>query len=129
MQGRVQSLEKVIDELIFKGYIPIIAHPERYDFVAKNYKELNKLISIGALMQLNIGSIVGIYGSRAKKNAINLLKDDMVTFIATDAHNSKKIYDVYDKAMNKIEKIIDKEKIHKIFYENPQYILNNTNIK
>lgn len=128
MQGRVQSLEIIIDELIFKGYVPIIAHPERYDFVYKNYKELNKLINIGALMQLNIGSIVGIYGTRAKKNAINLLKDNMINFIATDAHNSKKIYDIYDKAIKKIEKIIDKEKFHKIFYENPKHIVNNTKI-
>lgn len=122
MQGRVQNLIEIVKELISKEYIPILAHPERYEFVYKDYTLLYDLIDLGVLMQLNIGSIVGIYGRKAKNMAKKLLKNNMVHLMATDSHDSTSIYDMYDKAMRKITKIIPEKKYYEIMYMNPSEI-------
>ena len=110
------------------GFTPILAHPERYDFVTKNFKSLINLIESGILLQSNIGSITGKYGKDAKKNVEKMLKNNMVHFLATDSHNNT-VYDVYDKAIKKIKKAINDEDIYeKIMYENPQSVLEDKEI-
>lgn len=122
MFGKLNNIEAIIDELIYKGYVPIIAHPERYEFVSKDQQELIDLMNIGVLFQINIGSIVGVYGKEAQKRVVKLLKNNMVHFIATDSHNSKTIYSIHEKANKKIKKIITKEKYEEIMYLNPMKI-------
>ena len=129
MFGKLNNVEAIIDELIYKGYIPIIAHPERYEFVSKDQQELIDLKNIGVLFQINIGSIVGVYGKEAQKRVVKLLKNDMVHFIATDSHNSKTIYSIHEKANKKIKKIITKEKYEEIMYLNPMKIKKNMGFK
>ncbi|MEG0873097.1 MAG: CpsB/CapC family capsule biosynthesis tyrosine phosphatase [Clostridia bacterium] len=122
MQGKIIQLNSIISEIISKGFIPIIAHPERYDFVTKNYKELLPLIDMGAILQINIGSIVGLYGTSPKKNVISLLKNNLVHLVGTDAHDSKRVYDIYRSAIKKIERILTDKKIEEIFFKNPQAV-------
>lgn len=128
MTGLAFNMEQVVFSLINYGYIPIIAHPERYEFVDKDYKKLIPLINEGALLQGNIGSIMGVYGNSAKKNLIKLLKKNMISFFGTDSHNEYKIYDVYDKAVKKLEKVVGKEKMYKLLEENPKSVLENKDI-
>lgn len=110
------------------GFIPVLAHPERYDFVTNDIEQLVSLIESGVLLQCNIGSISGKYGKSAKKNIKNMLKRDMVHFLATDSH-SVSVYDIYNKSIAKIKKIIkDEEKFEKIINENPQSVLENKEI-
>ena len=67
--------KEVIYRLIENGYIPIIAHPERYPFVQENPDYLFELEEMGALFQANFGSIIGMYGGKAKKTLKILLKN------------------------------------------------------
>lgn len=112
-----------------EGYIPILAHPERYDFTTKNIDLLIPLIESGVLLQCNIGSILGKYGNNAKKNIKKLLKRNMVHFFGTDSHNTH-IYLKEGKALKKIKKIVKNDEIiNKILYENPEKVLNNEKIQ
>lgn len=106
------NMKNEVYNLIASGYIPIIAHPERYIFTKDAYSDFMELIDMGALMQINLGSISGTYGKLAKKNVKKLLKKNMVHFIATDSHNSERVYDMFDKCMKKIRKIIGSEKLY-----------------
>lgn len=124
MSGLVLNMEQIIKQVINNGYIPIIAHPERYEFVSKDIKKLLPLIEEGALLQINYGSIAGVYGSTVKKNVTKLIKNNMVHLVGTDAHDSYKIYDVYDKSIKKLQKLMDENKLDKILNENPEHILN-----
>ncbi len=75
-------------ELIVRGIVPIIAHPERYKpFVKKPYL-INRLIEEGCLFQLNVGSITGGFGKEAKKLAKIFLKNNIYSFVGSDAHRS-----------------------------------------
>ena len=129
MFGKLNNVEAIIDELIYKGYIPIIAHPERYEFVSKDQQELIDLKNIGVLFQINIGSIAGVYGKEAQKRVVKLLKNNMVHFIATDSHNSKTVYSIHEKANKKIKQFLTKEKYEEIMYLNPMKIKKNMEFK
>ena len=52
----------------------------------------------------------------------------MISFFGTDSHNEYKIYDVYDKAIKKLEKVVGKEKMYKLLEENPKRVLENKDI-
>ena len=80
-------MENVIFELSLEGYRPILAHPERYNFLAdKSLKEYRKIKEQGALLQLNLFSLVGGYGPRAKAIAEDLIKEGLVDFVGSDLH-------------------------------------------
>lgn len=119
-----EEFNKLQDE----GYIPILAHPERYDFVTKDINNLLPLIESGVLIQSNIGSISGKYGKNAKKNLKKMLKRNMVHFLGTDSHNTT-VYDIYEKCIKSIKKIIKNEDtFNKIIIENPNKVLSNEKI-
>ncbi len=76
-----------LEKLISYGYVPIVAHPERYGFVIENYAVLNKVRSLGALVQLNGGSLTGDFGAYIKRTADNIMKNRLADFVASDAHS------------------------------------------
>ena len=126
LNTNVQYLDMVIFKLIENNIIPIIAHPERYKFVQEDPSKVRELIESGCLIQSNIGSILGIYGKKAKKTIKYLLKNDLINFIATDNHRKYTIYPLLEKGIKKIEKITGKEKAEELTNLNVQKILNNT---
>jgi protein-tyrosine phosphatase len=90
MNAPVQ-LYKILFDIQIAGYIPVLAHPERYLFYHKNLIEYDRLKKAGCLFQLNLLSTVGYYGSRITKIAEHLLKKGMYDFAGTDVHHRKHI--------------------------------------
>lgn len=78
--------EAVIKEIVGVGLIPIIAHPERYICVQENPNLVFEWYQVGAYAQMNKGSILGRFGSDVAYAAEYLLKHQMYSFIASDAH-------------------------------------------
>lgn len=104
----------VLNEALYNikqaNLIPIIAHPERYIRYYKDYNFFNELINQGCLLQANIGSLYGFYGIRSKKMFKELLKRNMIHFIASDIHHSNN--NIYDKKIKKdLIKIVKDDKI------------------
>lgn len=128
MRGTVMNFTKIIADITKKGYRPIIAHPERYEFSLKNLDLLKQAIEFGALLQINATSITGEYGEGPKKCVIQLLKNNMVHLVGTDSHNDTKIYENLDKSIKKISKIIGKEKLNDITCINPEKVKDGINI-
>jgi protein-tyrosine phosphatase len=85
------QLYAILFDLQVAGYIPVLAHPERYLFYHNNMKEYDKLIKAGCLFQLNLLSIVGYYGNGIAQIAEQLLQKGMYTYVGTDAHHAKHI--------------------------------------
>jgi protein-tyrosine phosphatase len=83
--------EETIFNLRLLGYTPIIAHPERYNYMFNNTTSnltYTQLKDMGCEFQLNLLSLVGMYGELSKEIAIYLLKNDLYDYAATDLHNS-----------------------------------------
>lgn len=97
-------------ELLFKiqvaGYEPILAHPERYNFIHTNFDEYSKLKEAGCKFQLNLLSLTNYYGKHVNKTASKLLKNNMIDFVGSDAHHHNHL--------NALAKIGDKKIIKNI---------------
>ncbi len=116
-----------LNELQDAGYIPILAHPERYEFVQNNVDTLIPLIESGVLLQSNIGSAYGKYGKKVQKTLKLMLKKGMVHFLATDSHNTN-TYENIDLAMKKIKKWNKNDERLQAILSNPEKVINNEKI-
>lgn len=74
----------IIDNIFDAGYIPIIAHPERYGYM--KMEDYSRLMEKGALLQMNLASIIGVYGEAVAKRAQNMLSKGMYSMTGTDCH-------------------------------------------
>ena len=75
-----------LQEIIDCGYVPLIAHPERYDAVCQTPEGVEQWLDMGCHLQVTAGSVLGEYGKNVKKTATFLLKNDFVCCVASDAH-------------------------------------------
>ena len=75
--------------LLSYGYIPVIAHVERYGCFLKSPKLCAELSNAGAYIQVNADSILGLAGKAAEKFCKKLLKHEWADIVASDAHGVK----------------------------------------
>ena len=125
MQTKPINMDQVIYLLLQEGKIPVIAHPERYNYVRENPNMLLEYIDQGVLFQSNYGSIIGMYGSEIKETAKKLLTHNMIHFLGSDNHRINTVYKHIPEVLNILEKWIGKEKTLELTTENPSYVLNN----
>jgi protein-tyrosine phosphatase len=85
------QLYNILFDLQVAGYIPVLAHPERYTFYHNNFEEYTKLKRVGCLFQLNLLAVVGYYGAAVAKIAEQLLQKGMYDFVGSDVHHYKHI--------------------------------------
>lgn len=124
------NLHEMIFQLRCEGYIPIIAHPERYLSIQSNPESITHLLEHGALLQSNVGSVTGFYGKRAKKTVKYLLKKHYIQFMSSDAHHEAHCtYELVNKAKKKIKFYTNKQYTEDIFENNPRIVLNNDDIE
>lgn len=76
-----------LEWLAAEGYVPIVAHPERYGFVIENPDMINKIRSSGCLVQLNAGSLTGEFGPYIQRTADIIIHNRLADFAASDAHS------------------------------------------
>lgn len=119
------NLQEVIFSLIENVKIPVIAHPERYEYFQNDINKVYNLMMQGVLFQINLGSISGQYGRHAKKTVKKLLKNNLVHFIGTDVHRPNTTYKNVKKSIRKLKKIISEDKIIELTYSNPKKIIDN----
>jgi tyrosine-protein phosphatase YwqE len=81
------NLLEIIFEIQLKGYKPILAHPERYNFYHNNFDFYYKLKKAGCLFQLNLLSLTEQYGKNVQKISEKLLKENLYDFVGTDTHH------------------------------------------
>lgn len=79
----VRGLEKLLNA----GYIPILAHVERYQSLSGKIHILSDLRANGVLLQVDAQSVTGGLGFAAKRRCKNLLSMRMADLISSDAHD------------------------------------------
>ena len=123
MSGENEIYYDVFLDLINMGYKVILAHPERYISFQKDFNKVYELKELGVLFQCNVGSILGDYGSNAKKTIKRLLKEHLISFMGTDIHHNKKDYMFVENAKKKFRKYLTDKEIEDIFENNPRKYL------
>lgn len=64
------GLQDILLRIKAKGYLPILAHPERYQYMAES--DYQQLKSMNILFQLNQFSLLGLYGKGVNKKDLML---------------------------------------------------------
>lgn len=116
-------------ELQLKGFIPVIAHPERNGAIIRDPNILYNFVDAGCLSQVTSGSLNGIFGSKVQECARILLTHDMVHMIGTDAHSVGRRGPYMKDAREKLINLVGEKKAYDILYNIPILILNDENIE
>lgn len=125
LRSEVPNLKDVVKKLQENNYRLILAHPERYSIIQKDFNYLYKLQDMGILFQSNYASITGYYGHAAKSTVKKMLKNELVSFLGSDVHRPETIYKLLPKALKKIEKIVSEDYLEDLTTNNAELILKN----
>lgn len=106
-----------------EGYIPIIAHPERYFFVQEYPDLVYFWRERGYGIQVNKGSVLGRFGTAARRTANLLLEHNLVSCVASDAHSSGHRTPHMAELRWYLEKNFGVEYAEMLLVENPKRIL------
>jgi len=81
------DIEPLLADLASMGVYAVISHPERHPVIAKKPELIWKWLEYPAYLQITAGSLMGEFGTAARKCAWELLDSGLVCIVATDAHN------------------------------------------
>jgi tyrosine-protein phosphatase YwqE len=81
------NIYHIIFKMQTKGYQPVLAHPERYNFWHNQFSKYQEFVEKGVLLQLNINSLTGYYSDDTKKIAELLIENNMISLLGTDCHH------------------------------------------
>ena len=81
------NMTGILEHVMSAGYFPVLAHPERYQYMDE--KDYERLKEMGVLYQANYFSLIGAYGNTARKKLEWLLKKDMIDVMGSDLHRYK----------------------------------------
>lgn len=82
------ALQKILFNIKMKGYLPVLAHPERYGYYCDNWNTMEGLKSTGLLFQGNAMAVSGLEGKEMARRARKILDHGWYEFIGTDIHNA-----------------------------------------
>ncbi len=85
--GPPMNLNEILFEIKLAGYVPVLAHPERYIFYENDLKKFEDLKELGFLFQLNLLSLSSFYGDKIKSFAQKMLQQNYFDFVGSDIHN------------------------------------------
>jgi protein-tyrosine phosphatase len=121
--------QDVVLKLIVKGYVPVLAHPERNREIIENPGIVEAYIRSGVLIQVNSSSLKGLYGRAEKNTALNLIKQGMVHFVASDAHTINGRNTILYDTMRFVASKVGEEKAKELFINNGQAVIENRKIQ
>lgn len=117
-----QAIVKSVNEMFNNGYIPIIAHAERYTKLG--CKKISDLKENGVLVQVNVVDMNEVSFFR-KARLKKLLLKRLVDFVSTDAHDLHNRTPIMSRFFNYVSVKYGKEYADKIFCSNAKELFGN----
>lgn len=117
-------IRNALDGVSAMGYVPVLAHVERYECMVRSRKHVEELKQMDVEIQVNAAGISGQLGKEVQKFLYAILQDEMVDYVGTDAHDAKKRAPCFQKCFQTLKKRFDTAYIQEIFYENTMAIIN-----
>lgn len=117
-------LDRMFHDITAAGYVPILAHVERYRWAERALPWVQNMAAAGVLMQVTAGSFFGEYGHSARELAMRLLDAGLVHIVASDAHDTvRRPPGGLRKAWNLIRTERGEREARMIFRDRPEIIL------
>ena len=113
------AMDQTLHEIQLLGLRPVITHPERNAILRLQTERLAKWVRLGCFIQVTAGSLTGVFGSGAQKDAWRWLGDGLVHIVASDAHNTRGRPLRLRPAFDLVREQFGEEKARALFVENP----------
>ena len=84
-----KTIGNIFQDMILNDITPVITHPERNALLMGRVSEMVQWIRSGCLIQVTAQSFTGRFGKSAEEGARRLMRQRMVHFIASDAHDTE----------------------------------------
>lgn len=117
-----------IDELISRGYTPIVAHPERYIEFHRNLYIIDELLDREVVFQVNIDSLTGKNGEEPQKMAVDMVMRKIALLIGSDAHDTEYRHTRLREKFKDLPEFIDERILLDCMDKNAKAILKNEEI-
>jgi tyrosine-protein phosphatase YwqE len=83
------NIEELAFNILTNGYLPVLAHPERYPYFHQRMEDYNRLDELGFRLQVNLLSLTGYYGKAPAKAAAYILNEGLASLVGTDMHHQR----------------------------------------
>lgn len=113
------AMDQTLHEIQLFGVRPIITHPERNAILRTHPERLRSWVRRGCFAQVTGGSLTGVFGAVAQSNSLEWIREGLVHFVASDAHNTKRRPLRLQPAYDVIVDQFGEEKARALFLENP----------
>lgn len=113
-------IRNAMEELCGIGYVPILAHVERFRCMLEKASRVGELRGMGCEIQANAGSISGKYGFRIRKYLQGLLEERMIDYVGTDAHDTAGRAPYIKKCIDFLYKKFDADYVEAVLYRNAE---------
>ncbi|MBH1939361.1 hypothetical protein I5677_00475 [Mobilitalea sibirica] len=123
-ESTFREIWKGLSQCIHAGYIPILAHAERYLDLVNKPDFVHELIKLGAYIQINLSSTVRRFSKRTSF-CHKLIKRGWVHFLGTDSHGADERSPIAKAAIKRLQKKYGEGAVYKIMKENPMRMLEN----
>ena len=117
------ELSNAMSQLRSMGFLPILAHAERYRCLSSKIAWIQDFVEDGGLVQINASSGSGSWGLHAKMQWKKLLKEDLVHIISSDAHNLTSRPPVMSICMEYLQKHFDEDTIRRLVWDNAWFVM------
>ena len=117
-----------LDHMAELGITPIVAHPERCYPLQRDVAELRSWFAKGILAQLDLGSLLGMHGSRIQRFSEYLVRNHLVHILGSDLHAPPSRPELWRRACRKIGKLGGDEYATIVAEDLPRMVLNGEDI-
>jgi protein-tyrosine phosphatase len=112
-----------LEEVVSRGLVPIITHPERNLHLQKHPEKLRNYVEKGCLIQVTATAFTGFWGPKPQRMAEWLLEQRMVHVLATDAHEPERRKPVLSEARDVVAQLSDESLADLLVSRNPAAIV------
>lgn len=113
------GMDQTLHEIQLAGVRPIITHPERNSILRTHPERLRQWVRQGCFAQVTGGALTGVFGPVAQRIALQWIREGLIHFVASDAHNTQsrplRLQPAYDVVVDQF----GEQKAHALFLENP----------
>ncbi len=125
---RFNRTAEAVDNILSFGLVPIIAHPERYYFIQDDPSLLEVFREKGALFQVNVTSLLGLSGLKARQIAFETIGNGLASFVASDAHSTYQRRPDLAEGYAIVAAEFSRALAEDVFYNNPLAVVKNEKI-
>lgn len=128
LQNHPIYAEQVAFDLRLKGYVPLLGHAERYRVVQEDVNVVTGFVNKGGLVQVTACSLVGTFGSSAKRTAEILLEHNLAHVMVSDAHSVSHRPPVLSRGRDRAAQVVGPEMARALVYDTPLAIVENREV-